>query len=753
MTDGRGKVTQYGYGAFGWMQAATNAASLSIRYQYDLAGNVTGITDRMDHHIAYTYDSRNLLLNKQVKETGDALSYSYDEAGNRLTMSDDSGTSSYTYDKKNQLLNISRDGAVQISYTYDAAGNIESVIDKTGAATTYTYDKSNRMETVVFKGHTTTYSYDENGNRQAISYEGGVKEEYSFDRNNRVVTLTNHKPNGDVISSYSYTYDAAGRIAKVEAPGKTTVYAYDGSGNRQTLNETYTSVQPSGYFDPNTKVEVQYKVKKSEYVYSNTNELLKLVEAMYDEAGTELLEKTTSYQYDENGNQIRQKVGYIHPHNRSMRQVTGGNPYGDNVTDELNTLIEKVNSTYDGFNQLKQMEKLKAGERVTVDYTYNGDGLRTKKVVRSSKDNYAEKVTNYLYDRQHVVLETDASDQMIVRYVRGINYIARADSSDKLSYYLYNGHGDVVQTVSAAGEVENQYDYDVFGNPTLTVETGYTNAIRYAGEFMDVETGLYYLRARYYDPYTGRFMSQDSYWGEDTNPLSLNLYTYGHNNPIMYIDPSGHSVLSSILTSIVVGAVVKAVVDYVTGNSSSSSSGSSRSSRGGGSSQAAEKAKSISKEIQKMMSKAADVVFGVKGSSVISQGNSAVSYGNARDREFSSLLKSSLPTTIDMLNDYLMILGNKENKKHLVRIASIEITSGFFDESSSSYKPTSQESTNGEESSILGKIGKIVIGAARKGGLLVTPFHISGPSIQVTPINIVKPEPLIQTQDNYNGQL
>jgi len=113
------------------------------------------------------------------------------------------------------------------------------------------------------------------------------------------------------------------------------------------------------------------------------------------------------------------------------------------------------------------------------------------------------------------------------------------DASQKLSYYLFNGHGDVVQTVSAAGDVENRYEYDIFGMPTLTLET-YTNAILYAGEFFDQETGLYYLRARYYNPHTGRFISEDSYWGEDRNPLSLNLYTYVSNDPLMYIDPTGH---------------------------------------------------------------------------------------------------------------------------------------------------------------------------------------------------------------------
>ena len=151
---------------------------------------------------------------------------------------------------------------------------------------------------------------------------------------------------------------------------------------------------------------------------------------------------------------------------------------------------------------------------------------------------YTPEVTNYLYDRQNVILETDANNNVKARYIKGINYIAKA-AAGKESYFLYNGHGDVVQTVNETGTVQNRYDYDIWGNPILTIETT-QNAIRYTGEFYDEETGLYYLRARYYDPYLGRFTTEDSYWGEDENPLSLNLYTYCHNDPIQYVDPTGH---------------------------------------------------------------------------------------------------------------------------------------------------------------------------------------------------------------------
>ena len=222
-----------------------------------------------------------------------------------------------------------------------------------------------------------------------------------------------------------------------------------------------------------------------------------------------LLEKTVTYLYDANGNEIAQRTEYLRPHNRNLRRTTGGNAHGDTVTGDVQTVIEKVTNTYDGFNRLRTTERIRAGERVVVSFLYDGDGLRTEKRERSSKDDYAERVTRYTYDRQYVILETDGANKPSKRYVRGINYIASVDKTERLAYFLFNGHGDVVHTVSESGAIENRYDYDVFGSPILSIEL-YANEIRYAGEFFDVSTGLYYLRARYYNPHTGRFITEDT---------------------------------------------------------------------------------------------------------------------------------------------------------------------------------------------------------------------------------------------------
>ena len=233
-------------------------------------------------------------------------------------------------------------------------------------------------------------------------------------------------------------------------------------------------------------------------------------------------------------------MSHILPDSTKLRPSTKGTAYGDELEGEIDSLIEKTSYTYDGFNRLNNTETIKAGERTTAEYTYDGDDLRVSKTVRKSGSGYRAEVTNYLYDRQNVILETDAEGNTRASYVKGINYISKTDGTGADSYYLFNGHGDVVQTVDAAGNTQNQYEYDIWGNPVLTIETAAGNAIRYAGEFLDSETGLYYLRARFYDPYIGRFTTEDSYWGEDENPLSLNLYTYCANDPVRYVDPSGH---------------------------------------------------------------------------------------------------------------------------------------------------------------------------------------------------------------------
>ena len=113
---------------------------------------------------------------------------------------------------------------------------------------------------------------------------------------------------------------------------------------------------------------------------------------------------------------------------------------------------------------------------------------------------------------------------------------------------MYNGHADVTALIDGTGAVIASYYYDAFGNPDEDTKANalknVKNNITYAGYQYDGDTGLYYLNARMYDAKIARFLQEDTYRGRANDPLSLNLYTYCHNEPVMYDDPTGHAYVS-----------------------------------------------------------------------------------------------------------------------------------------------------------------------------------------------------------------
>ena len=114
------------------------------------------------------------------------------------------------------------------------------------------------------------------------------------------------------------------------------------------------------------------------------------------------------------------------------------------------------------------------------------------------------------------------------------NKVESLKSGGKYHYYVTDEHGSVSYILNEKADVENEYVYDAFGN-IITSKENVHNIFTYCGEQLDVTTGQYYLRARFYNPVIGRFTQQDTYHGD-----GLNLYAYCHNNPMMYCDPTGH---------------------------------------------------------------------------------------------------------------------------------------------------------------------------------------------------------------------
>jgi RHS repeat-associated protein len=107
------------------------------------------------------------------------------------------------------------------------------------------------------------------------------------------------------------------------------------------------------------------------------------------------------------------------------------------------------------------------------------------------------------------------------------------------SFYVYDGGGSARQLTNSAGVVTDEYEYDAYGN-SFTKQGTTPNNYLYRGEQVDLDLGLYYLRARYYNPATGRFLSRDPEDGKANEPASLHKYLYANGDPVNGIDPNGH---------------------------------------------------------------------------------------------------------------------------------------------------------------------------------------------------------------------
>ena len=150
----------------------------------------------------------------------------------------------------------------------------------------------------------------------------------------------------------------------------------------------------------------------------------------------------------------------------------------------------------------------------------------------------------HVWDMGSIVLERNTSGAVVNRFHRGLGHLI---SSEHHGFYLFNARGDVVQRVDGNGAVLHTYRFDAFGNQQNQDQAN-TNPFRFAGEYYDFETSFIYLRARFYNPILGRFISEDPYWTihnmQRSTPAILqagNLFVYVMNNPVMWIDPSGLS--------------------------------------------------------------------------------------------------------------------------------------------------------------------------------------------------------------------
>ncbi|WP_404559643.1 MULTISPECIES: polymorphic toxin-type HINT domain-containing protein [unclassified Paenibacillus] len=531
------------YNHAGRVTSRTDGNGQRMAYDYDALGQMTSVTDPSGQQVSYIYDLAGNLKTVQYPD-GQKNVYSYDELGRRMLLEKSSGgTTLNIYDTDGTVTRMLTGKSQAITFQYNADGLVTEAAGP-DFKTNYTYDLAGRRTSMTDGQGMTSYAYDPaNGALTGLKYPDGTQITYEYNKQSRTgYVLTDASGTSMHVQS---KLDSLGQVTQMDVSS--------GAGTAGVQSLAGASAATGGSLDrmtfeyaPNGLLKSQASSRGLSTRFSYNG--LDLSGVTVEQGGAALHQ--FGYERDGNKNIIGRtqngttdQFGYD-PSNRMASEAAGEknktygyDPNGNRSAEGSGKVFGMENASY-GYDSVSRLTHV-SGEGKEVGYSYNGDGLLYERTEGG-------KTTRYYYDEEAKLMaeaEVEGGTPKITyAYVYDLSgqLWARQDkSSGQLQYYQLNGHGDVVGLSDSTGKELNSYSYDIWGGPKTVKET-VPNVLRYAGEYWDETTGLQYLRARWYDPGTARFMGEDTYQGEINEPLSLNGYTYVHNNPLTNSDPTGN---------------------------------------------------------------------------------------------------------------------------------------------------------------------------------------------------------------------
>ena len=576
-TDGLGNTTRYTYDEQSHQTSVTDANGDTTRFVYDPLGRLTSVVDPLGNETSYRYDDLDRLTQECVQWEGTtyATSYQYDVRGNVQCSMDRLGrTRTFRYDALGRLREelwyesagdavVDQDRVNTIERQYDLIGRLTAVRDDSSAYK-FVYDTLDREVSVLadLSGIPEVLlvsdyvRHDEL--RSSVTAWVGDEQDFetcfTYDVRGRLQRLEQSNPGiSDKRINFSYTStDQLARLDRFEdLLGEqrvvTSVYKYDGQGRMTGLNHQCGSTLLAGYkwgFDPAGRVTrfVSLQDGTADYRYNARGQLLS---ADYADQPDE------SYAYDANGNRVTDStvVGqrnqlesdgtfryeYDAQGNRIKRTDMTTGAVTEYRWDLLNRLVEIIARTNDGGSAVN-----------SISYAYDALGRRVEKTVAPAVG--PTETECYVYDGQNIALRF-VQGRLANRYLHGpaVDQIladeqidADAGSSTVL-WPLADNLGTVRDIVDydAAGpsaQVANHIVYDAFGNVIDETAAAVDHIFGFTGREDDEESDLNYYRARYYDPGTGQFVSEDP---SGFSAGDANLYRYVQNSPTNKVDPTG----------------------------------------------------------------------------------------------------------------------------------------------------------------------------------------------------------------------
>ena len=582
--------------------AKTNQAGNTVYYSYDVNGNVTSAEDGEENQTSYTYNKDNSMASVSSEEVRNEYSYdekgsivtithngfnydfSYDDYGNLLSTNvGNAALTTNTYLKNNgELQKTDFANGDYVEYCYDNFNRITQLKGENGVIAEFIYNKKGKVAKVVDYSakRTTMYYYDftgavsgnycqteddivlyflgvnENGekvektniagfertitsgvdNGAPFVESDGVSVSRKSDEFKRVTSVETEdtQKNAVFITNYEYTSGNSANsttslVSKITQKYKNNSlvnyeYSYDGNGNITDVKRNGTKIAQYGYDGLN---QITNYADSTTGIFARFN---------YDNSGN--ITKINIYKLKQNGwipSDLISVKTYTYSDTNWKDKLTEYN--GTNITyDESGNPLSYRDGMSFAWEKGRNLKTVSTGSN-TITMQYDSEGLRTQK-------KYNDERINYYYDNNKNLTGMDASGIVLFfHYDSNGNVIAMSRYGNKY-YYVKNLQGDIEKIVDSSGKTVVTYTYDVFGKiisqtDTSDCDLANINPFRYRGYVYDSETGLYYLKSRYYDPVTGRFLNADMYCDTQSNIFETNMFAYCNNNPVNQRDPEG----------------------------------------------------------------------------------------------------------------------------------------------------------------------------------------------------------------------